>query len=277
MLRAWRHRWRLRNSQAGRVWLLRITQSLPRSSARAQHKVSQAQALPIGQPGREPPAEQRVVMSEELCRVRRMMQKLPPLCRDVLYLHAFEQLDHDEIAEVLRTTRRTVAASLFKARQQMREMLPPKLEPPHRKFGALKTMTMNEHQDEALDRLLESAAAAQRFEPPPEGLAERIAARISARQRRWRAGLAVAAVMAVAATAGLFLSVSPKSERRAPMAAAMPSKVEQAQTPTPSAPVVHVQVLGDMIGVPVDSPTPASQSCGCTPWCTGRRRPRGRS
>lgn len=124
MLRAWRHRRRLRDPRAGRAWLLRITANLCRDHLRrSRHAVSRAGPVPDEQPGPGASALRHTEVKDDLQQVREMMNQLPRRCRDVLYLRVFEELSHDEIAAVLGATPGSVKVSLSRARQKMRDML----------------------------------------------------------------------------------------------------------------------------------------------------------
>jgi RNA polymerase sigma-70 factor (ECF subfamily) len=124
MLLAWRHRHRLRDENAGRLWLLKITANLCRDHRRrARHAVSKSGPIPQQQTSHEAASDLHAELNDELRQVRQMMNKLPRRCRDVLYLHAFEQLNHNEIAAVFHTTTNSVRVSLSRARQKMRKLM----------------------------------------------------------------------------------------------------------------------------------------------------------
>ena len=62
--------------------------------------------------------------------VRRAVEKLHPLDREIVMLREFEQLSYAEIAEVLQLPLNTVRSRLFRARTALRELLEPSAPPP---------------------------------------------------------------------------------------------------------------------------------------------------
>jgi len=128
-LRAWRHRGRLRDERATRVWLFRITANLWRDLIR-RNRSPVARADTLGDQGKSEipdrsalPPERTTTGKEELARALEVMKDLPSRQREVLYLSAFEGLASAEIADVLAMTREAVKASLSLARKKMREQL----------------------------------------------------------------------------------------------------------------------------------------------------------
>lgn len=137
MLRAWRHRRKLRDARKARVWLLRITANLCRDRLRRnRHRVSRAAPLDD-----DPPAPSKRDGStggagggggetaaaaehrEDIQRILHEMARLSPKRRRVLFLHAFEQLSHDEIAGVLKMSKGSVMTTLSQARAVLRKRL----------------------------------------------------------------------------------------------------------------------------------------------------------
>jgi Sigma-70, region 4 len=57
--------------------------------------------------------------------VRRAVEKLEPIDREILLLRAFEQLSYAEIADLLRLPLNTVRSRLFRARISLRNLLEP--------------------------------------------------------------------------------------------------------------------------------------------------------
>jgi RNA polymerase sigma-70 factor (ECF subfamily) len=129
-LRAWRHRNRLREERATRIWLFRITANLwgdqlrrsrspvARAGSLADHERAQvvdASVLPV---------LRLISKKEELTRALQAMNALPPRQREVLYLSACEGLASAEIATVLGITAGAVKANLSLARKSMRQLLP---------------------------------------------------------------------------------------------------------------------------------------------------------
>ena len=122
MLRAWRHREKLRDPATARIWLLRITVNLWRDQLRRGRVrrawEATAPASPSAGPAAPPdrPAQHR----EELDRALRTLDTLPPRQREVLYLNVCEELTLVQISEVLGIKPGAVKASLSLARQRMR-------------------------------------------------------------------------------------------------------------------------------------------------------------
>ncbi len=126
-LRAWRARDSLRDDTAARTWLLRIATNVFRDWLRKNAR----------QPLLEPLSEDESAVAarhfanrnhaalledrEEVAAVLEGLKALPPRQREVLTLHACEQLSIDDIAEVLEIDRRAVKSSLSVARATMRK------------------------------------------------------------------------------------------------------------------------------------------------------------
>lgn len=124
LLRAWRHRGRLRDPRARAVWLFRITANLWRDRLRrGRCAVSRAVPLEDDPPSRTPAPERLASEREELRRALDALRELPPRQREVLYLSACEGLSTAEIGEVLGIRSDAVKASLHLARKNLRERL----------------------------------------------------------------------------------------------------------------------------------------------------------
>lgn len=124
-LRAWRHRGRLRDPRAARVWLFRIAVNLWRDQVRrGRSPVARAGPLAETEAGRSQPPERLAAGKEDLGRALEAMAALPPRQREVLYLCTCEGLAAAEAAEVLGISAAAAKASLSLARQKMREQLP---------------------------------------------------------------------------------------------------------------------------------------------------------
>ena len=61
--------------------------------------------------------------------VRRALEKLDPLDREIVMLREFEQLSYDEIGDLLRLPLNTVRSRLFRARTALRDLLEPAARP----------------------------------------------------------------------------------------------------------------------------------------------------
>ena len=123
-VRACRRRHRLRAPDSARVWLLRIAVNLWRDQLRKGKRRPEQTDASIDQhqsntilPDRE------VIDREDVQRALEAMGSLPSRQREVLYLHACEQLSLGQIAEILDITADAVKASLSLARKRMRRQL----------------------------------------------------------------------------------------------------------------------------------------------------------
>ena len=123
-LKAWQKRSGLREQRSARVWLFQILVNLWRDHLRQNQrrpKVESSEDSPIDPnslPSKE--AENR----EELFRVLKAVEQLPPRQREVLHLAAVEELKTNEIAQILGITENSVKANLSKARKTMRQTFP---------------------------------------------------------------------------------------------------------------------------------------------------------
>lgn len=125
-LRAWRGRDGLRDPTATRTWLLRIATNVFRDWLRKRSREQTAEPLVD-----DPPCAasvsinqthtSRLEKQDEVAVAIEALQKLPARQREVLTLHACEELSIDEIAEVLEIDRRAVKSSLSIARAKMRK------------------------------------------------------------------------------------------------------------------------------------------------------------
>lgn len=121
-LRAWRHRGRLRDLAAVRVWLFTIAANLWRDRLRRRKREPRVlDALGDDPQAPAAPPDREAMAREEHDRVVEAMDRLPPRQREVLFLHALEQLPLGEIAQVLGISVDAVKASLSLARRRMRE------------------------------------------------------------------------------------------------------------------------------------------------------------
>ncbi len=123
-LRAWRGRKRLRDPDALRVWLFKIAVNLWRDRVRRARRAPQ----PAGSPpdDRESPSAspvERALQREDVARALAAIDSLPPRQREVLYLHACEELSIAQIADVLQVSPEAVKSSLSLARKRMRREL----------------------------------------------------------------------------------------------------------------------------------------------------------
>ena len=124
MLRAWRHRQRLRDTRSARRWLFNIAANLWRDEKRRERVHRKYIALAADdQQVANPTADQQLVDREDVSRALHAMEDLPSRQREVLYLYSCEALSLAEIANVLSIRSDAVKASLSLARKKMRREL----------------------------------------------------------------------------------------------------------------------------------------------------------
>ena len=124
LLRAWQHRWRLRDPSRARVWLFQITVNLWRDQMRRTSRRPECtNDTAVDQLCVNIDPAQALVIEENVRRTLIAMDQLPTRQREVLHLHACESLSLAEIAEILGIRTEAVKASLCLARKSMRRKL----------------------------------------------------------------------------------------------------------------------------------------------------------
>jgi RNA polymerase sigma-70 factor (ECF subfamily) len=124
LLRAWRHRRRLRDPDRARVWLFKIAANLWRDRVRrARRRPDPTTTSADELPSSNVPPDKQLIDREDVQRTVDAMDGLPPRQREVLYLYACEELSLAEIADVLDISSNAVKASLSLARKRMRRQL----------------------------------------------------------------------------------------------------------------------------------------------------------
>ncbi len=127
LLRAWRHRERLRSPLAARSWLFRIAVNVWQDQLRRRRSHRDAiedvieAAEPVETRLRRP--DQLVQDQEDVEQVMKSIGDLPPRQRQVIHLHAIEGLPLDEIARVLSISPEAARGSLFLGRRALRRAL----------------------------------------------------------------------------------------------------------------------------------------------------------
>lgn len=117
-LRAWRKRRRLKEPEAARVYLFRIAHNLHRDGLR-RAKVRDGAELPV----RDVREADGLEVREEARRAMKLLDALPRLQREALYLQVCEGLAIADIAGVLETSPASVKASVSLARKKLREQM----------------------------------------------------------------------------------------------------------------------------------------------------------
>ncbi len=124
VLRAWRHKSRLRDPNAARLWLFKIAANLWRDQIRQTSR--NPEQADDGWQKREstgPLPDRKLTEQEDVERAVAAIDRLPPRQREVLYLHACEGLSLAEITEILQISGEAAKASLSLARKKMRQQL----------------------------------------------------------------------------------------------------------------------------------------------------------
>jgi RNA polymerase sigma-70 factor (ECF subfamily) len=121
LLRAWRGRDKLRDSQLARVWLLQIATNLWTDQLRKAkfRPCTLENELPCLRPSPESATNEK----ENVRRALAAMEELPPRQRQVLYLITCEGFSQSEVSQVLGIGLHAVKASLSLARKEMRRRL----------------------------------------------------------------------------------------------------------------------------------------------------------
>jgi RNA polymerase sigma-70 factor, ECF subfamily len=92
---------------------------------RVHRRKANFRALFLGRPSEPIPNPAKADPTESGLWVRRAVEKLEPIDREILLLREFEQLTYAEIADLLRLPLNTVRSRLFRARIALRDLLEP--------------------------------------------------------------------------------------------------------------------------------------------------------
>jgi len=95
---------------------------------RAHRRKAAFRATFLGHPNSLPDPSKRDATESGLW-VRRAVEKLEPMDREILLLREFEELSYAEIADLLQLPLNTVRSRLFRARTALRNLLEPPAEP----------------------------------------------------------------------------------------------------------------------------------------------------
>jgi len=125
-LRVLRHRHTLAEVRDHRVWLIRIVWNIVldrKRRAKTRPETDDVVELARVLPSNGLSQEQMAAAAQHHARVLACVEQLPAKEREVLLLSAFEELTSVEIAAVLGLTESSVRSRLFRARNQMAELL----------------------------------------------------------------------------------------------------------------------------------------------------------
>ncbi|MEE8218811.1 MAG: sigma-70 family RNA polymerase sigma factor [Vicinamibacteria bacterium] len=120
-LRAWRAIGRFRGQSSFSTWLYRIGVNACHNFRAARRL--QTQELPEALPDSRVGAQQRLEKEDEARRVREAVRRLPEKQRATLILKIYQELTHQEVAQVLGSTVGTVKANLFHALGNLRKLV----------------------------------------------------------------------------------------------------------------------------------------------------------
>ena len=120
-LRAYRSLDQLRKHNSARSWLFRILFNLWKDRCRKKRLPLQDGDYEVEDRGARP--LEVLIDAERQQSALQLMQALPAMQRNALFLSAVEQLSNGEISRLLETSENSVKASLSIARKKMREML----------------------------------------------------------------------------------------------------------------------------------------------------------
>ncbi len=122
--KAWQNRRRLRQPEAARAWLFRIAVNLWRDRLRQKRRRPKSEEIaPDDCLSEGKPPDGELVDREDLQRTLDAMDLLPERQREVLYLHACEELSLAEIGNILDISPDAAKASLSLARKRMRRLV----------------------------------------------------------------------------------------------------------------------------------------------------------
>lgn len=115
----------LREPEAFRTWLLRITIRLARRRRKARSRQHKVELTDVIAPGESDPASH----GEDLDAMRQALQELPERQREVVLLRHYECLSYAELAQVLGIREDAARANHYQALRRLRQKLHPEEEP----------------------------------------------------------------------------------------------------------------------------------------------------
>lgn len=125
MLRAWRHRERLRDATAARTWLFHIAANAWRDEERRRGVRRAWLRRAAAHATQPPPPPPRAESEEAVGLALRALDRLPDRQREVVFLTACEGLSIEDTAAVLSIGAGAVRSSLSLARLRLRQELVP--------------------------------------------------------------------------------------------------------------------------------------------------------
>jgi len=125
-LRVLRHRDKLSEIRDHRVWLIRIVWNVVmdrKRRAKTRPETDDVADIARVMPSRDLGVHERAQASEQHKHILACVAQLPEKERQVLLLAAFDELNSVEISEVLGISESSVRSRLFRARNQMAELM----------------------------------------------------------------------------------------------------------------------------------------------------------
>jgi len=125
-LRVLRHRDKLSEIRDHRVWLIRIVWNVVmdrKRRAKTRPETDDVADVARVMPSRDLGVHERAQASEQHSHIMACVGQLPEKERQVLLLAAFDELNSVEISEVLGISESSVRSRLFRARNQMAELM----------------------------------------------------------------------------------------------------------------------------------------------------------
>jgi len=115
-----------RNRARFSTWLFRIALNLCRDRMRSAHQKRRQITDPISDTSRPATGvshqpDESLLRHEDMQKLRRGLDALPPRLREALVLFAIEDLSHRQCAEILRCSERAVEGRVHRARQRLIE------------------------------------------------------------------------------------------------------------------------------------------------------------
>lgn len=122
-LRAWRGRAEYRASAAFRAWLFTIARRLAVDRFRREGLAWEENPAALGAAASVDAPDRRAEARDELARLQRALDQLPPARREVILLSRLAGLDAAEIARITGSTAAAVRVQLHRALQRLRTAL----------------------------------------------------------------------------------------------------------------------------------------------------------
>ena len=115
---------RFPDTEQAKYWLIRVAKNLALNAVKRSSRERRAYGRVFHEPQPDVPSgEDRVVRTESEAEVHDALQQLPPKLRSVLVLKEYGQLNYKEIGSILGITEGNVKVRVFRAREQLLDLL----------------------------------------------------------------------------------------------------------------------------------------------------------